>query len=105
MDMPPQTARKDCGSGYPELDRIRSAWLCGGMSDTPRTDVASDHGFGPEEMVYASFARELEREVIHLRATLADLYEGRAAVLPKTAKHAREIILVAEACLKRFPVN
>ena len=41
----------------------------------------------------AEYIAQLERE-------LADLYEGRSVVLPKTAKHARELILVAEACLK-----
>lgn len=40
----------------------------------------------------------LRARVAELEGTLADLYEGRSVVLPKTKKHAHEMILVAEAC-------
>lgn len=36
------------------------------------------------------------------RRELADLYFGKTAVLPSSEKHAKAIILVAEACLRNF---
>lgn len=59
---------------------------------------APEHGgFHPHTVAIAKGAIE---EIARLHALLDDLYEGRSAVLPKTPKHARELILIAEACLK-----
>lgn len=44
----------------------------------------------------------LVQEIQSLREQLADLIEGRCAVLPKTEKHAKELLLVAEACLRNL---
>ena len=67
-------------------------------TDTPRTfarlkALHEEGAYTDPTAVDVDFACQLERE-------LADLYEGRCVVLPKTAKHAKHLILVAEACLK-----
>lgn len=39
-------------------------------------------------------------ELIRIVTDYRDLIEGRQAVIPKTAEHARHLLTVAQACLK-----
>ncbi len=50
----------------------------------------------------AHVVQDATDELHELHETIIKLHDGRLAVLPKTAKHARVLILVAEACLKNI---
>jgi hypothetical protein len=50
--------------------------------------------FGDETSL--EYAR-LEARIAELEKTLADLYEGRTCVLPKTREHALNMLTIAEA--------
>ena len=47
----------------------------------------------------ASCCQDAIAEIEKLRATLADLYDGRAAVLPKTRRHALDLLTIAEVAV------
>lgn len=64
------------------------------MSDTPRTDAKLIQVWDNEtgeiktlDMVYASFARVLERELVAERARNAELVKGIKSILPKPPYH------------------
>lgn len=71
---------------------------CISLSATVFRNGGSVSGREAIPFVRAERVAELERENARLKATLEDLYAGRSVVLPKSDKHARDMMLVAGAC-------
>jgi hypothetical protein len=61
------------------------------MSDTPRTDKETGKSIGSDSIVYASFARQLERELAEMTAYADKLAAGfPEGMLPKDIEVLRE---------------
>jgi hypothetical protein len=63
------------------------------MSDTPRTDKETGKSMGSDSIVYASFARQLERELTEAREQ-----RDRLAEQLKEAQDAIEMMLKDSSC-------
>jgi hypothetical protein len=61
---------------------IQAAVEGGAMSDTPRTDKETGKSMGSDSIVYASFARQLERELTEAREQRDRLAEAMRAMWP-----------------------